>query len=160
MERPPRPTGQPIIDRTMVLGLVVQGIAITGVTLLAFWMGRAGSGSVTVARTMAFVTLSGCQVLRAYTNRSEHVSVFSLGVFSNRWMQYAALSSFALMLAVIYVPGLNNVFNASPLSAADWLRCAPLLVLPAVVDEAAKWAVRRRDRGRRARGAASDPRSR
>ena len=100
---------------------------------------------------MAFVTLSGCQVLRAYTNRSERVSVFSLGVFSNRWMQYAALSSVALLLAVIYVPGLNGVFNATPLSAANWARCAPLLVLPAVVDELAKWALRARDRASKRR---------
>jgi Ca2+-transporting ATPase len=159
MDRPPRPTGQPIIDRSMALGLALQGIAITAVTLVAFWMGLTGSGSVTVARTMAFVTLSGCQVLRAYTNRSERVSVFSLGVFSSRWMQYAALSSIVLMLAVVYVPGLNAVFNAEPLSALNWARLAPLLVLPAVVDELTKWALRAWERVKRARGAAGPARN-
>ena len=149
MDRPPRPASQPIIDRSMFFGLVLQGIAITGVTLLAFRMGFSVFGSVEAARTMAFVTLSGCQVLRAYTNRSERASVFSLGVFSNRWMQYAALSSTALLLAVVYVPGLNTVFNAIPLSPAHWARLAPLLFLPAVVDELAKCAARARDRALR-----------
>ena len=154
MDRPPRPTSRPLIDRSMALGLLLQGIAITVVTLLAFWMGSSVFGSVEAARTMAFVTLSGCQVLRAYTNRSERASVFSLGVFSNQWMQYAALSSTVLMLAVVYVPGINTVFNAIPLSPAQWARLAPLLVLPAVVDELAKLALRARDRALPARSRA------
>ena len=158
MDRPPRPTGQPIIDRSMVLGLALQGVAITAVTLLAFRIGL--TESVAAARSMAFVTLSGCQVLRAYTNRSERASVFSLGVFSNRWMQYAALSSITLMLAVIYVPGLDTVFNAVPLTLAQWARLAPLLVLPAVVDELTKWALRARERVERVRNGAPPPRSR
>jgi Ca2+-transporting ATPase len=146
MDRPPRPTTQPIIDRSMVWGLVLQGIAITAVTLVAFWIGAHVYGSVDAARTMAFITLSGCQVLRAYTNRSERASVFSLGVFSNKWMQYAALSSTLLLLAVIYVPGLNTVFNAVPLSLGQWARIAPLLLLPAVVDELSKLVLRARER--------------
>jgi Ca2+-transporting ATPase len=160
MERPPRPPGQPLIDRSIVLGMVLQGIAITAVTLLAFWIGIAGYGSVAVARSMAFVTLSGCQVLRAYTSRSERASVFSLGVFTSPWMQYAALSSVTLLLAVIYVPGLNDVFNAVPLSAAHWARLAPLLVLPAAVDELTKAARRARDRAGRARRSAASQGSR
>ena len=158
MDRPPRPTGQPIIDRSMVLGLALQGVAITAVTLLAFRIGLTGYASVAVARSMAFVTLSGCQVLRAYTNRSERASVFSLGVFSSRWMQYAALSSITLMLAVVYVPGLNDVFNAVPLSAGQWARLAPLLVFPAAVDELTKWALRARERMARAREQVSQAR--
>ena len=148
MERPPRPPTQPIIDRTMMVGLVLQGIAITAVSLAAFRIGARYFGSDDEARTMAFVTLSGCQILRAYTNRSEHGSVFSLGVFSNRWMQYAALSSTVLMLAVVYVPGLNTVFNAIPLSLAHWAFLAPLLVVPAVVDELAKLVMRKREKSR------------
>ena len=154
MDRPPRPTTQPIIDRSMMVGLALQGIAITAVSLVAFRIGAQYFGSADDARTMAFVTLSGCQILRAYTNRSERASVFSLGVFSNRWMQYAALSSTVLMLAVVYVPGLNTVFNAIPLSLAHWARLAPLLVIPAVVDELAKLALRSRERSREKRSRA------
>jgi Ca2+-transporting ATPase len=151
MDRPPWPTARPIIDGPMTLGLVLQGIAITAVSLLAFWIGWTIEGSQEVARTMAFVTLSLCQVLRAYTSRSERSSVFSIGMFSNRWMQYAALSSVALMLAVLYIPGLNTVFNAVGLTALQWARLAPLLVLPAVVDELTKAILRAGDRALRAR---------
>lgn len=152
MNRPPRPTDESIINRSMGIGLGLQAVAITGVSLLAFWIGKNLFGSVHVAQTMAFVVLSGCQIVRAYTNRSERASLFSLGVFTNKWMQYAALTSTALLLAVIYIPGLNTVFNAVALTGVAWAWMAPLLLLPAIVDELTKLGLRIADR-RAARGA-------
>jgi Ca2+-transporting ATPase len=142
MTRPPRPAAEPIINGSMGIGLALQAVAITAVSLCAFWVGLHVFGSVETAQTMAFVTLSGCQVLRAYTNRSERASVFSLGLFSNKWMQYAALTSIVLLAAVVYVPGLNTVFNAVPLCGLAWAYLAPLLVAPAVVDELLKLGTR------------------
>jgi len=148
MDRPPRPVSRPIIDRAMTAGLILQGVAITAVSLLAFWLGWKVDGSVAAGRTMAFVTLSLCQVLRAYTNRSERSSVLSIGLFSNPWMQYAALSSLALVLVVLYVPGVDTVFAAVGLTPGQWARLVPLLLLPAMLDEMAKAIQRARDRRR------------
>jgi P-type Ca2+ transporter type 2C len=148
MDRPPRPPSEPIINRPMVLGLALQAVSITAVTLLAFWLGRNVFGTVSAGRTMAFIVLSGCQLVRAYTNRSEVASLFSLGVFSNKWMQYATISSAVLLLLVVYVPGLNRVFDAEPLSLLQWAYLAPLLILPAVVDELAKLVRRMQERRR------------
>ena len=149
MTRPPRPTAEPIINKSMSIGLASQAVAITGVSLLAFWIGQNLFGSVHVAQTMAFVVLSGCQIVRAYTNRSERASLFSLGVFTNPWMQYAALTSTALLLAVVYIPGLNGVFNAVALTGLAWAYMAPLLVLPAIVDELTKFGLRVAERSAR-----------
>ncbi len=104
-------------------------------------------GSEPVAHTMAFVMLSGCQLARAYTNRSERASLFALGVFSNRWMQYAVAVSSVLLMAAVYVPGLNTVFNAVPLTAAQWAYLGPLLFVPAIVDELTKLGLRIAARG-------------
>jgi P-type Ca2+ transporter type 2C len=149
MDRPPRPAAEPIIGGSMMAGLVTQMLAVTGVSLLAFWLGMHVFGSEAAAHTMAFIVLSGCQILRAYTNRSEHVLLAALGVFSNKWMQYAAAASTILLLAVVYVPGLNGVFNCVPLSGREWLFMAPLLVLPALLDEALKLARMMMARARR-----------
>ena len=146
MGRPPRPPREPIINRSMILGLALQTVAITAVSLLAFWIGLHVFGSPPVAHTMAFVMLSGCQLARAYTNRSEWASLFSIGVFSNRWMQYAVFVSSALLLAAVYVPGMNTLFNAVPLTLSHWAYLAPLLFIPAVVDELAKLGRRIADR--------------
>jgi Ca2+-transporting ATPase len=150
MVRPPRPPREPIINRSMILGLALQAVAITASSLAAFWIGLNVFGSEPVAHTMAFVMLSGCQLARAYTNRSERASLFSLGVFSNRWMQYAVLVSSVLLLAAVYVPGMNTVFNAVPLTLEQWGYLAPLLFVPAIIDELAKLGLRIAER-RRAR---------
>jgi Ca2+-transporting ATPase len=156
MDRPPRPPTEPIINRSMVLGLSLQAVAITAASLIAFWIGLNVFDSEPMAHTMAFVMLSGCQLARAYTNRSERASLFSLGVFSNRWMQYAVLVSSVLLLAAVYVPGLNTVFNAVPLSLGAWAFLAPLLFAPAIVDELTKLGLRIAERRARRRvGAAA-----
>ncbi len=152
MDRPPRPAAEPIIGRSMIVSLALQMAVITFCTLSAFRIGWTFYGGEEAARTMAFICLSGCQLARAYTNRSERASVFALGLFSNRWMQYAALSSVALLAAVVCLPVIRTVFGAVPLAPTAWAVLLPLIFLPAVVDELVKLAFRLRER-RRARTA-------
>ena len=66
---------------------------------------------VQTAETMAFVTLSLCELFRAYTVRSERASLFKIGVFSNRYMQYAVGLSIVLLVLVVSVPFLQPIFN-------------------------------------------------
>jgi len=172
MSRPPRDPKEPIVNRTMRLGIGIQTLAQTGATLLAFtiglfWvLGDAGISfdganplafllnfdwrgiDVQTAETMAFVTLSLCELFRAYTVRSERVSIFRLGVFSNRYMQYAVALSLTLMLLVIYVPFLQSIFNTHALNFREWALIAGLAVIPAFVEEITKAYLRRMDRPR------------
>ena len=73
------------------------------------------------AQTIAFATLCMSELLRAFTARSEHYGIFSIGVFSNQWMIWAVLGSAAIVLLVIYVPFLQPFFDTTPLSLEDWL---------------------------------------
>lgn len=147
MDRPPRPTKEPIIDHNMRLGLVLQTIAKTSVTLLAFMIGRyLDSNSWDLARTMAFVTLSMSELLRGYTSRSELNSVFKIGVFSNKFMQYAVFTSIALLMLVVYLPFLQSIFDTVTLNTAHWLIMLPLLLTPATVDELTKLYLRTQQR--------------
>ena len=102
------------------------------------------------AQTMAFVTLSASELFRAYTARSERYSLFSIGVFSNKWMQWAVLGSLVVLLATVYIPGLNTeVFGNVPLSLGDWLVVFPLMLVPAVAAEINKAVLLRRMQRRR-----------
>jgi Ca2+-transporting ATPase len=139
MDRPPRPVNEPIINKLMGIGISVQTIAITGVVLAAYYIGRMWSpGNRLLAQTMAFVTLSASELLRAYTARSEHVSLFRLGIFSNKYMQYAVALSIVLLLAVVYVPFLQPIFNTMSLGSREWLVILPLLLVPAIAAEITK----------------------
>jgi len=141
MDQRPRPVNEPIVNRDMVIGIIVQTVAITFAVLTAFRIGLPVGEAH--GRTMAFATLSISELLRAYTSRSERYSVFALGVFTNKWMQWAVLTSLAILLAIIYLPALDPVFATTFLTLNDWLIMLPLILLPSVAAEINKWVLRR-----------------
>jgi len=114
---------------------------LIGLSRFGYW-GATGEGAVVAlqhAQTMAFVTLSASELFRAYTARSERYSLFSIGVWSNRWMQWAVLVSFLVLLGAVYIPGLNTtVFGNVPLDLDDWLVVSPLMLVPAATAEVTK----------------------
>lgn len=170
MEHKPRRKKEPIINKNMGIGMVVQTITQTSAVLTAFALGllwHLESGAllppgsnpisyliahdwrgidVQTAETMAFVTLSLCELFRAYTVRSERASLFRIGIFSNRWMQYAVGLSIILLLLVSSVPFLQEIFNTHFLSLREWAIVLGLAVIPAISEEITKFFLRLGDR--------------
>jgi Ca2+-transporting ATPase len=165
MQQKPRAKSEPIVNRNMLIGMSVQTVAQTGAVLLAFALGllwhlEAGASvagnpltyllqhdwrgvDVQSAETMAFVTLSLCELFRAYTVRSERASIFQIGVFSNRYMQYAVGLSIALLLLVCSLPFLQPIFNTHFLSGREWAIVVGLALIPATAEEITKFFLRR-----------------
>jgi len=167
MDQKPRAKSEAIINRSMGVGIGIQTIMQTGAVLGAFVMGlvwhlEAGaiipSGAnvlsyvlnhdwrgvdVQTAETMAFVTLSLAELFRAYTVRSERASLFKIGIFSNKYMQYAVGISVALLLLVCAVPFLQPIFNTHFLSLREWLVVVGLALTPAIAEEITKFFLRR-----------------
>jgi Ca2+-transporting ATPase len=139
MDQKPRPVKEPIINRYMLIGIVIQTVAITTVTLLAYYIGRYTDPlHITFAETMAFVTLSCSELLRAYTARSEYYPLLKIGMFRNKLMNYAILSSLALIMLVVYTPFLQIIFNTQPLGWLQWSEILPLLIIPSLAAEFTK----------------------
>jgi Ca2+-transporting ATPase len=165
MQQKPRAKSEPIVNRSMMVGLGVQTIAQTAAVLTAFGLGliwhlEAGASvignpltyllqhdwrgvDVQTAETMAFVTLSLCELFRAYTVRSERASIFQIGLFSNRYMQYAVGLSIALLLLVCSLPFLQPIFNTHFLSGQEWAIVVGLALIPATAEEITKFFLRR-----------------
>jgi len=144
MNRPPRRPTEPVINTEMTWRIAVQAVADTIVVLTALRIGLSlYPDQISHAQTMAFATLSVSELLRAYTARSEHFSIWKIGVFSNRAMQYAVATSMVLLLAIIYLPLLDPIFDTVPLSLNDWLILFPLILIPAVVSEITKYIAKR-----------------
>jgi Ca2+-transporting ATPase len=136
MEVPPRPPKEPVINRPMVRGIIVLTAALTTVVLAAFFMGMAwGEGHLELARTMAFATLTLAELPVAYVIRSERYPLFRMGVFTNRYMQYAVGASIILLLAVLYLPFMRPVFETVPLGVREWALILPLIFVPAAAAE-------------------------
>lgn len=136
MEQPPRDPEEPILNRFMLTGISIQTVAITAVTLGAYWIGLTRYPEM--AATMAFVTLSFSELLRAFTARSERVPILLIGLFNNKVMNVAILSSLILLLVVVYVPFLQGIFDTVPLGWVQWRVILPLLLGPSIAAELTK----------------------
>lgn len=139
MDQKPRPPSEPIINKFMTAGIGIQTVAITFATLTAYLVGlQLFSENPLIPSTMAFVTISFSELFRAFTARSERYPLVKIGPFSNRLMNYAVITSLALLLMVVYVPFLQPIFNTTPLDWDQWKYILPLIVLPSVVAESSK----------------------
>ncbi len=168
MVRPPRPPEEPVINREMWIGVAFQTVAIASAVLIAYVLGWKVYGPkhaldqgylmgtfaydefvLLTSETMAFVTLVMSEMFRAYTSRSERYPLFKLGVFTNKYMQYAVGFSLFLLLLVVYipVPAVQKIFNTTPLGFEEWIPMIPLIFLPSIVAEIQKAVMNRRRKG-------------
>jgi Ca2+-transporting ATPase len=145
MKHPPRPPKEPVINRDMAIGIGVIALVDALAILTVFWLGlQRYPSSLEAAQTIAFVTLCVSELVRAFTARSEYHSIFSIGVFSNRWMVWAVGASLLLVLLVVYVPFLQPFFDTVPLTLDDWLMMAPFFFASAIAMELLKLYFRSR----------------
>lgn len=145
MEKPPRDPKEPIIEWKMRIGIAVQSLTMTAAVLGVFRYVLDSTGDLLTAESFAFTTLIVSELLRSYTARSELLSLFRIGVFSNRYIVGGTAISFALLPAVLYVPFLRPIFSTVPLGPADWLTVTAFAVLPSATAEITKVFVRRRE---------------
>jgi nucleotide-binding universal stress UspA family protein len=145
MKQPPRPPKEPVINRDMAIGIGVIALVDAIAILSVFYLGlQRYPGHLEAAQTIAFVTLCTSELVRAFTARSEYHSVFSIGLFSNRWMIWAVGASLLLVLMVVYVPFLSPFFDTVPLTGDDWLMMLPFFFASAIAMERLKVYFRRR----------------
>ncbi len=87
------------------------------------------SDNLVYAQTVAFATLVTAQLIHVFDCRSEK-SVLARNPFGNMYLIAAVISSFLLMLAVIYIPQLQVIFHTVPLEAREWLLVMGMGALP------------------------------
>lgn len=118
MKREPRNAKEGIFADGMGFAIIYQGIFITALTLASYFIGNAQSH--VTGMTMAFLTMSTCEVFQALNLRSRNKSILSLKS-RNKFVEGAMVLSFILSLSVIYIPGVNTIFKLTALSAVDLL---------------------------------------
>ncbi len=145
MKHAPRSPREPVINRDMAIGIGVVGVVDALAILAVFYLAlQRYPDQLVAAQTIAFVTLCSSELIRAFTARSEYHSIFSIGVFSNRWMVWAVGVSFLLVLMVVYVPFLRPFFDTVPLTTDDWLLMLPFFFASPVAMELLKVYFRKR----------------
>ncbi|HEY3275277.1 MAG TPA: cation-translocating P-type ATPase [Syntrophorhabdaceae bacterium] len=145
MDQPPRSTKEPVINGEMAFSAGVQAVVMTALVLgvFAIALGRY-PGNSAYAETIAFTTLCMSELVRAFTARSQYHSVFSIGVFSNKSMNWATMGSAVLVLFIVYVPFLQPIFDTVSLGVNDWLLMIPFIFGNAIAAELTKIYLRHR----------------
>jgi Ca2+-transporting ATPase len=156
MNRPPRPRSERLLNLRVlarVYGFVGLVVGFAGMTsfLASYWLAGwrpfdalPDSGSAYVQATaMTYAGIVAGQVGAGFAFRADRRSVFSIGLFSNRFLLVGIAFEIALLLAIIYLPPLQRVFHTQAVDPRLWLVLAiwPVLVLGA--EEARKAAFRR-----------------
>lgn len=125
MQRKPRSSKDGIFSGGVGIDVAYQGVMVTIVTLAAFYIGHyMESGRWEFVNspdgmTMAFLTMSMAEIFHSFNMRSQRGSIFRMNT-QNIVLIGAALISFVLTTAVIYVPFLSNIFDFEHISLAEY----------------------------------------
>lgn len=111
LDRAPRNPNEPLLNRSLIGTISWQGLLIAVVTMAAFYLGYQQNAAL--ASTMAFSTLTLARLFHGFNCRGE-ASIFRLKLSTNPYSNWAFLAGLFLLLAVLFVPGLNQLFLVSP----------------------------------------------
>jgi Ca2+-transporting ATPase len=142
MSKPPRNPKASIFSDGLGIDVIWQGIVIAGLALISYFLGASEDGRIVdehaaISMTMAFLTLSMCEVFHSLNMRSRIHSIFTLKR-QNVLLWGAMALSAILTFGVIYIPGLNVAFELYPLSAKDFFEALGLAFAVIPVTEIVK----------------------
>ena len=104
----------------------------------------ASSGSVYMrATTMVLGAIIFSQIANVLNCRTNKVSIFKKGLFSNRNIWYGIIFEILLFLVLTVTPGLQQLFNTTRLMPIDWLFLFCLPIPLVIIDEIKKWLLYR-----------------
>ncbi|QQO08693.1 cation-translocating P-type ATPase [Breznakiella homolactica] len=131
MKKSPRDPGESLFSGGIAFEIIYQGFTIAALTIVSFLTGL--KISAITGMTMAFLTLSFCEIFHSISMKSRTASVFSIKNRSKYLFVSMAIST-ALTVSVIYIPGLSRNFQLTPLSSGSFLIALSLAaaIIPAV----------------------------
>ncbi|GCE00767.1 cation-translocating P-type ATPase [Embleya hyalina] len=131
MRRRPRPRGESVLTRPVLLTVGMGGLAITVFLLGLITLGRHHFDSVETGRSIAFTAFALCLIVAAFECRSETDSVLATSTFDSRQMNWVALAQFVLAVAVTQLDGFRRILGTTRLDAREfgWALLAAVALL-------------------------------
>lgn len=128
MSRPPRNSKDGIFSGGVGFDIFYQGLFVTGLTLAAYFIGHyieAGVWEITNSpdgMTMAFLTMSMCEIFHSLNMRSQRGSTVAMTFRGshNMYLFGSCLMSLLMTTVVIYVPFLANAFDFQPIDLMEY----------------------------------------
>lgn len=137
MRRPPRPTNESLFADGVGYHILWVGILMAGVTLAT--QAYALRHEIAHWQTMVFTVLSFSQLGHVLAIRSDRTFLFRQGILSNWPLLGSIALTFALQMAVVYLPFLHDVFRTQPLRLNELLFCLAMSAIVFHAVELEKW---------------------
>lgn len=146
MERKPRKPKESIFTKDVKTFLIATPLITTVLLLSAYFMHSPwlNEHQLLEARTQLLTAMVMIELAIALSSRSLKYPVFKVGVFKNKYLWYAILSSFALQLLILYVPGIQNIFDVRSPELIDWAIAALFAGIVFSVIETGKYIASKR----------------
>ena len=146
MKRPPRKTSDGIFAGGLGVDVIYQGALISIITLISYIIGHWIEGGVLEipkgispdGMTMAFLTMSMCEIFQSFNMRSQRGSIFKLKTH-NKVLWGAMLGSFVLTTLILEVPFIANLFGFTPIDWNEYLIAIALAVTVIPIVELVKF---------------------
>jgi Ca2+-transporting ATPase len=144
MKRRPRRPDARLLDSKRLVVIGAEGLMLSVIALGAFVYSLYGwHQTVEEARTVTFTVMVVVQLVHAFNCRSERLSLFRIGLFTNRALIWAFLFSLVMQLAVLTLPAAWPIFKVAPLPIENWELMTAMMLLPLILVEAMKFLRRR-----------------
>jgi len=131
-----------LVSKSMMNSVGIRSVFVTVSSAGAFFYGFYIINDYIVAMSMCFITLAACEFLVIFPSRSGSFTGLGRKLFGNMFLNVSVLLSFAILMAVMYVPVLNDLFSTVPLSGEQILVCAGMCVVSVFGFEISKLAMR------------------
>ncbi|WP_030934951.1 cation-translocating P-type ATPase [Streptomyces sp. NRRL B-24720] len=120
MRRRPRPRGESVLTRSVLVTVGLGGLAITCGLLGLIKLGQAHFGSVETGQSIAFTAFALCLIVAAFECRSETESVLTPATFDSRQMNWVALAQLVLAVAATQLDGFRRILGTTEINARQF----------------------------------------
>ncbi|BAU65338.1 HAD superfamily ATPase [Stanieria sp. NIES-3757] len=121
MERPPRPSETPLLQRPVVWRILAIGAVLCAIAFAVYEFKRSDPNtSLAAAQTAAANAIVFGQIFLLFNCRSRRYTMFKLGVFSNRWLLIGVVLMVLAQLLFTYTPMMNKLFRTDGIGLNDW----------------------------------------
>jgi len=135
MLNPPRETNKSLLSQFgtfIAVAFIIQSICNVVAFESATWF---FDGSIELSRTLLFTQIVLFELVFVFVCKAGDFNLKT--VFNDKWINLSVIASLGLLMAVLYLPVFNSVFNTVALNTQHWLYLVPLslpaLFVPSIV---------------------------
>lgn len=148
MDRPPRPSGDPILTKDLIMRTLLVGVLLLMASFGLYQYEIQQGATTAVAQTVATTTLVVLEAFYLLSCRSLVRPMREIGFFTNLWIYYGIAAMFLFQALFIYLPFMNTLFHSSPLDALQVARifgAGVILLIIITIEKTIRFSIAAKD---------------